>query len=734
MRIEAQRIGQYTLGQCLRQDSGNETWHAYDTVAQQPVILKFYRTDQLTTADALTTYLQSIEQVASLHHPNIAHIHDIQVISPQSIGSTTPMVCLAVEYIKGQTFADYMKSTAGKIPPAAAIAQLFSNLALALDNAQLRGIMHGNLKPTNILLTQDSNISGKIGSPILTDFAASKVVAKKQGNDIPFYLAPEQIKGNLTEKRSDIYALGVMLYELYTGQPPFRGNRPIAVMMQHVNATPTPPDLMSPGISPALSQIILCCLAKDPLERFPNATSLAMGLARALHVAVPENLRRFATVSGLPIVPDFSDHHPAKSTTTSDQQNSSSHSGEMDSGSPVPPRRKNRALIFITIISLVAILGAIIATISFKQRNAASPLADGGQAFFINSGQLNENTTQGINDELQINLSNLPALASGKSYYAWLLGDLSQTEALPLSLGRLTVENGNVNFLYPGDNAHNNLLAVNSRFLITEDNTQNPSSNPLLDTSSWRYYTVLPQTPNPADPLHFSMLDHLRHLLVESPELAIRGLHGGLAFWFAKDTATVANLTSSLTEDWQNQDTDAIYNQIIRILDYLDSPSSIGSDVPVGTPYLADQQTSQVALLGPAPEETNPPGYVYQDEPSPGYVYLIQSHLNGAILSSQTTQAQHQLATQINGGIDSARRALMQVYQDAKELAHLTQAQLLQASSLTLLNTIATQAQNAYTGQPNPTSGTSQEGALWIYNNLQRLAAFAIVPYTTPAA
>src|SRR5262249_24480647 len=158
-----------------------------------------------------------------------------------------------------------------------------------------------------------------------------------------------------------------------------------------------------------------------------------------------------------------------------------------------------------------------------------------------------------------------------KSYYAWLLGDINQTEQLPLFLGRLTVQQGKVAFLYPGDRRHDNLLANTSRFLITEDNTQNPASNPLPDLSTWRYYAVIPQTPDPADQLHFSQLDHLRHLLVESPELYIRNLHGGLAFWFAKDTAIVASLTNGLAQDWQQKDASTIHDQVIRILDYLDS-------------------------------------------------------------------------------------------------------------------------------------------------------------------
>lgn len=734
MKTESQRIGQYELRQPLRQDQVCETWHAYDTVEQRSVILKFYHTDIPSTSASLNHYLHNAEQIAALHHPNIVRIYDIQILPHQNTGVPSSLTCLVLESIEGGTLAEYLRNTSsiGKIPPPAEIVQIFSALALALDSARQRGVIHGNLKPTNILFNQNAASANRIGAPMLTDFSATRMVSKKHGNDIPFYLPPEQIQGAPADGRSDIYSLGVLLYELYTGMPPFRGNRPIAVMMQHVNAQPTPPHLVNPTISPALTQIILRCLAKDPNERFPSATSLAITLAHALHVPIPENLRRFALTLGS----EARESQSAQqfSSTTNQQAIIDITPQQASVAKPTPTRKSGkRPLLMLCVLALVAILGASFVTWLLVVRGNTSGTAQiVGHAFFLNSGQLNANTTQGINDELQIQLSSLPDPAAGKSYYAWLLGDINKTEQLPLLLGRLTVEHGTVHFLYPGDSRHDNLLAFASRFLITEDNTQNPTSNPLLDQSTWRYYTIIPQTPDPGDALHFSQLDHLRHLLVESPELSIRHLHGGLAFWFARDTATVADLTRDLANDWQKADANTIHAQVVRILDYLDSSAFIQPDVPAGTPFLADPQTSQVPLLGPAPKDSDPPGYVFQNEPPPGYVYLVQSHLNGAVLSPQTTPAQHQLALQINGDINPLIQALTSVYQDAKRLVQMTNTQLLQASALTIIDNLATQAQEVYTGQVNPSTGTSQGGALWIYDNLQRLATFEVSAYIAP--
>ena len=742
MKTALQQIGPYQLQQRVGRDSVSEVWRAYDTNRQGPVILKLYRTALPDDAASMAHYVHNVEQVASLHHPNIVPIYDIQVFPSRSSDGSLSLVCLVMEDSEGKTLADYIESssTVGKIPPPADIVSLFSSIARAIDHAHQHGIIHGNLKPGNILLKQSINIPDRIGIPLLTDFGPTKVPMEKQSTSIPFYLAPEQIKNAPADERSDIYTLGVLLYELYTGMPPFRGNRPIAVMMQHINAQPTPPDLVNPAISPALTQVILRCLAKVPQDRFPNASSLTVALAQALHMPVPEDLRRFAALSEERLVfttPRDAQSPPPPATesgTTRRAKPVQSNAGSPGTTYRTRPslsqrKRKSPSLVIAAMITLTLLLGAILGTLLLAQRANTASAQGTGQVFFINSSQVNENSNQRINDELQIELSNIPDAAAGKSYYAWLLGDIGQIEASPIFLGRVPVAHGTVHFLYTGDSQHANLLGLASRFLITEDNAHSPSSDPLLDQSIWRYYAAIPQTPNPADALHFSLLDHLRHLLVESPELAIRGLHGGLAFWFVKNTATIASLSNSLTDDWQKKDATNIHTQVIRMLDYLDGTSSVATDVPPGTPLLAD---AQVALLGPSPQNADPPGYVYQNEAPPGYVYLIQMHLNGAVLAPQTTAEQRQIAIHINGGIDAVKQLLMQVYQEAKQLVHLTPTQLLQPSTLAVLNNMATQAQVAYTGQSHTSTSAPPGSAIWIYDNLQRLATFDVASYTAP--
>lgn len=715
MQTELPPIGQYELRQRLGRDGICEVWRAYDTRSRRTVVIKVFRMDLSNAADALDGYIHSVERVAFLHHPNIVPIHDVHVLPSPYSDSPGSLLCLSMKYIEGENLAGYIQSTsaAGKLPPAAEVVSLFASIAQALEVAHRGGIVHGNLKPTNILLSQGAAAPGRIGTPMLSDFGPTKMLPNRTSNDIPFYLAPEQIKGLPADERSDIYALGVILYELYTGVLPFQGKRPIAVMMQHVNALPTPPHLVNPTISPALTQVILRCLAKNPQERFPNAASLAVALTDALHMPAPDDLRRAAFVAGgAPSIAAPRSEPPL---------------------TPVPPSRRPRRsnLRLVTaVISLILLLGAALGTLYLVQAAPTLSTQLVGHAFFVNSGQLDVNSSQGINDELQIDLSNIPDPSPGKSYYAWLLGDVNTSESAPIALGRLAVQRGAIHLLYTGNQKHANLLGFISRFLITEDDTRNPASDPLLNQSTWRYYAVIPQTSSPEDKLHFSMLDHLRHLLVESPELTIRGLHGGLAFWLGRNTAMISNLANVLVDDWQTRNANALRSQVIRILDYLDGSAFVSADVPAHTPLLADERDVQVALLGPAPQGSDPPGYVYQNEASPGYIYLIETHINGVALSPSITLEQKQTALQIVKGIDAIKGQLAQVYQDSKQLVRMTDAQLLQTSTLTMLNDLTTQAQYAYTGRPDPSNSSSQSGVLWLYSKLQRLATFDVAPYS----
>src|SRR5205823_7131104 len=213
-------------------------------------------------------------------------------------------------------------------------------------------------------------------------------------------------------------------------------------------------------------------------------------------------------------------------------------------------------------IALVALLLAVLAGSAFgiylyNTRNTTPTQSTiVGHVFFTSSGFLdNLNSNQGISDEVVVNLQNLPNPQPGKLYYAWLL-DVNQTNLPAVALGALHLNHEQVTMMYKDPN-HNNLLANYGQFLVTQENASPPPITPSLDTTTWRFSAALPTTPNPSDTVnHFSLLDHLRHLLAQDPKLKAVGLGGGLDIWLFRNVSKIVEQAGS-ARDAQKQCTTA---------------------------------------------------------------------------------------------------------------------------------------------------------------------------------
>ncbi|GHO98330.1 hypothetical protein KSF_083780 [Reticulibacter mediterranei] len=449
------------------------------------------------------------------------------------------------------------------------------------------------------------------------------------------------------------------------------------------------------------------------------------------------------TLSSMPIIPPGAAALPTSTTpagtpTTWPPPVPAMHPVHLPTGlSPMPPfNRWSRSRIVMSVLLILASLGALLFLLL---PHLVSPLQPDaipanqqvvGHAFFLSSGQLDPINSTGINDEVQLDLNGIPAPPDGKMYYAWLLGDQLQNEGSITALGPLTVNHGTSHLLYTGNESHTNLLASRSRILVTQEDASAPPSIYTPDYQSWLYYAKLPQASSPADQLHFSMLDHLRHLLSESPELKRRNLHGGLDMWFLRNTQKVLEWSTAARDDWR-RNPDLQHRQFIRILDFLEGNAFVRADEPQAWPVVSvDPHDSQIGLVGPAPDGKDPPGYTFDDEPAPGYVYLISSHLAGAVLSPDATAEQRALAARIHTAIDQTRMWLEKAHQDTKQLVNMNKDQLTQPHALALLDDLVTQAQQAYAGQTDPISGQQISGAIWICNNIQRMANFELKPFS----
>ncbi|MBA2286272.1 MAG: anti-sigma factor, partial [Ktedonobacteraceae bacterium] len=279
---------------------------------------------------------------------------------------------------------------------------------------------------------------------------------------------------------------------------------------------------------------------------------------------------------------------------------------------PVRPSHRRRLYFAIAALLIVVVIGSGLAIVLLSPRTpvtAQQPIV--GHAFFVSSGQLTLFSDRGIADQVQINLQNIPDPQAGKSYYAWLLPDNdNNSRVTPIFLGQLPVKHGQVSVFYPGDTDNTDLLASYSRFLITEENASQVPTNPSLDTSTWRYFAAFSQAFNPAasTSVHYSLLDHLRHLLARDPSLEKAKLGGGLDTWLFRNMEKILEWAGSARDTQQScQSTPGnpqcaafIQRQATRILDYLDGPYITRENVPPaiqGSRLLVDPTIAQVALL-----------------------------------------------------------------------------------------------------------------------------------------
>ncbi len=237
-----------------------------DRVVAVKVLREVYSTDQ----KFVKRFQQEAKAASALQHPNIVQVYDY--------GQTDGNYYIVMELVEGTDLRRYLRSR-GVLDVDRAII-IAHDVALGLGAAHRRGIVHRDVKPQNVLV-------GRGGSIKLTDFGIASVYNNINAERLTTtgmtlgtvqYYAPEQAQGEIVSPAADVYALGIVLYEMLTGRTPFDGDTPVAVAMQHIQDAPTPPGQLNPDIPPALEEIILRCLEKVPEMRFRDGSQLARAL------------------------------------------------------------------------------------------------------------------------------------------------------------------------------------------------------------------------------------------------------------------------------------------------------------------------------------------------------------------------------------------------------------------------------------------------------------------------
>lgn len=819
----SRQLGKYILQERLGHGGMAEVWKALDTQLQRHVAIKLLHANLQEDANFVTRFQHEAQAIASLRHPNIVQIHDFQVSQPPE--SPVPTPYMVMSYIEGQTLAEYIARTSaqGNVPSATEIVNLFTSISLAVDYAHQKGIIHRDIKPANILLDRHNTVRNPMGEPILTDFGLSKLLGVSAGaltatsSGTPIYTSPEQAQGYPGNERSDLYALGVILYEIMTGTPPFRGTDALSVLSQHIHVTPTSPSLLNRHVGPELALVMMTILSKDPNSRFRSASALTVALAQALHVAPPPVLKpspshnemeSMATYIMSPVSlaqgetgtalsftsptvgsstpgmtgPGNTGQIPAPLVTPVITQSSQTpvSTGTVWAGGslpgsvsspgisplpgtqvtpafpvqpghpvqpmqpiqpppPVPPggqKGRWRGIYTVLVILVIfALLGSgLTAFLIYRNNQPVVSTTPGGSAFFLSSGQFEIDTAQGIADQLQIELSNIPAPPSGKAYYAWLLVDRNPVVeknplqpdpqfARPLKIGPLPYKNGRISYFYDGTNQQDNLFSTFSRILVTEESIQGTQLGPAADRSTWRYYAEVPQTPFGASTPQLSALDHIRHLFYKETKAAALGLPGGLDVWLFRNTEKILEWSTAAQGDYNAQGSNSaqMRDLFLALLDELDGVPNVHLDVP--DRYPTDNVRARVALLSVDPIQSDK-----KDLPNnpPGYLDHVQLHLNQVVQAPDSNSQMRALASKIVAALNKAKLRLQQVRKDAQQLVKMNAAQLAQPAALNLLNDMLVNATYAYIGRLDPVANQVEAGILQVHYDIQKLATLTL--------
>ncbi|MEY2430458.1 MAG: eukaryotic-like serine/threonine-protein kinase, partial [Acidimicrobiaceae bacterium] len=264
--------GRYELHRRIARGGMADVFLARDQLLDRPVAVKVLFPEFATDPNFVERFRREAQSAANLNHPNIVSVYDW--------GQEQGTYFIVMEYIDGRSLADILRSE-GPLHPQRA-AEVASDIAAALGFAHRNGVVHRDVKPGNVLISPSGQVK-------VADFGIARALGADPDSNLTqagsvmgtaTYFAPEQAQGHPLDPRSDLYSLGVVLYEMVTGRPPFSGESPVAIAYKHVQEQPAPPRHVNTNVPSDLEAVILKLLSKNPQARYPSAEDLRADLRR----------------------------------------------------------------------------------------------------------------------------------------------------------------------------------------------------------------------------------------------------------------------------------------------------------------------------------------------------------------------------------------------------------------------------------------------------------------------
>jgi len=274
-----EKLGKYKIIAEAGRGNFAAVYKAVDTTLDRTVALKVLAPHLLWDYPLVQRFQREVRVAANLDHPNIVTIYEVSQIEG--------VYFIAMQFLEGRTLSRILE-TEGPLPVSQAQA-IVEQVASALDYARARGFVHRDVKPSNVIVAED-------GRATLADFG---LVKAGEGTKLsttgvvfgtPEYMSPEQAQGEKVDQRSDIYSLGIMLFEMLTGQVPFEADTPLEVPIKHLTAALPLPREVNPDIPEPMEQVILKAMAKAPEDRYQWVSEMAEALRRAVEGEAEERV------------------------------------------------------------------------------------------------------------------------------------------------------------------------------------------------------------------------------------------------------------------------------------------------------------------------------------------------------------------------------------------------------------------------------------------------------------